>query len=441
MKKFATAVMLIITGYATVYAQVKTLSLEEAVALGLQSSKQLTLAKHEVDKASAELEQAKDASLPTAKVTAGYSHALMLARSFYIPSSDGGGPKKLTLPFDNSVTMATLSISQPVFSGNQFHYARKSAALMIEVSKLNGETDKDEIAFNIISAYINYYKLKQNQKILAQNLSDIDSKLEEIKKFESQGLATRNDVLRFELEKSNMKLSAIELENNRKIVNYNLNILLGLADSTVIEEQDVSYKLDMNDSFENYLAQALKDRKELAGLKYQDQLSDININKVKDEKLPTLGVSGNLYYINPSKDIIPKSGTYLAPFMIGLNAGWDISSLYKNKNKLNEAKIQKQQVADRTEIIKDQIKTDVNKSYIQYKQALEKIVVLQDAITQATENERITESKFQNNLVTTTDRIDAQTLLYQSRINLELAKSDATAAYYALLKSTGHIQP
>lgn len=441
MKKFATAVMLIITGYATVYAQVKTLSLEEAVALGLQSSKQLTLAKHEVDKASAELEQAKDASLPTAKVTAGYSHALMLARSFYIPSSDGGGPKKLTLPFDNSVTMATLSISQPIFSGNQFHYARKSAELMIEVSKLNGETDKDEIAFNIISAYINYYKLKQNQKILAQNLSDIDSKLEEIKKFESQGLATRNDVLRFELEKSNMKLSAIELENNRKIVNYNLNILLGLADSTVIEEQDVSYKLDMNDSFENYLAQALKDRKELAGLKYQDQLSDININKVKDEKLPTLGVAGNLYYINPSKDIIPKSGAYLAPFMIGLNAGWDISSLYKNKNKLNEAKIQKQQVADRTEIIKDQIKTDVNKSYIQYKQALEKIVVLQDAITQATENERITESKFQNNLATTTDRIDAQTLLYQSRINLELAKSDATAAYYALLKSTGHIQP
>ncbi|MFT3748615.1 MAG: TolC family protein [Agriterribacter sp.] len=440
MKKFAIAVMLMITG-ATVYAQTKTLSLEEAVALGLQNSKQLILAAHEVDKASSELEQAKDASLPTAKVTAGYSHALMLARSFYIPSSDGGGPKKLTLPFDNSVTMATLSVTQPIFAGNQFRYARKSAELMIEVSKLNGETDKDDIAYNIINAYINYYKLKQNQKILAQNLSDVENKLEEIKKFESQGLATKNDVLRFELEKSNMKLSAIELENNRKIVNYNLNILLGLPDSTVIEEQDVSYKLDMNDSFENYVAQALKDRKELAGLKYQDQLSDININKVKDEKLPTLGVAGNLYYINPSKDIIPKNGAYLAPFMIGLNAGWDISTLYKNKNKLTEAKIQKQQVADKTEIVKDQIRSDVYKSYVQYKQALEKITVLQDAITQATENERITESKFQNNLATTTDRIDAQTLLYQSRINLELAKSDATAAYYALLKSTGHIQP
>jgi outer membrane protein len=58
-------------------------------------------------------------------------------------------------------------------------------------------------------------------------------------------------------------------------------------------------------------------------------------------------------------------------------------------------------------------------------------------VNQAEENERITESKFRNNLVNTTDRIDAQTLLYESRVNLELAKSDATVAYYDILRATG----
>lgn len=441
MKKCSGIVICLITIAFTSFAQTRTISLEEAVGLGLQNSKQLKLAQHKIDEANAQLEQAKDASLPSAKASVGYSHALMLSQSFYLPSSDDSDPKKLQLPFDNSLYQATLSINQPIFAGNQYKYARQSADLLVQVSRLNAETDKDEIAYNIISAYINYYKLKQNQKILAQNLDDVEHKLTEIKQFESQGLATKNDVLRFELEKSNMKLSAIELENNRRIVNYNLNILLGLSDSTVIEEQDVSYKLDLNDSFQSYLSQALKDRKEMASLQYEGRLSDININKVKDEKLPTVGVGGNLYYINPTKSIIPKSGAYLAPFVVGLNVGWDISSLYKNKNKLSEAKIQKQEVTERTGIIADQIKSEVNKSYITYKQALEKISVLQDAISQAAENERITESKFQNNLATTTDRIDAQTLLYQARINLELAKSDATQAYYALLKSTGHIQP
>ena len=127
-------------------------------------------------------------------------------------------------------------------------------------------------------------------------------------------------------------------------------------------------------------------------------------------------------------------------FRDGLNASWDISSLYKNKNKLNEAKIQRQQVAINRDLETDRVKTEVHESYVRYHLALDRIKILQTAITQATENERVMESKFHNNLATTTDRIDAQTLLYQSRINLELAKSDATIAYYSLLNSVGHIQ-
>jgi outer membrane protein len=162
---------------------------------------------------------------------------------------------------------------------------------------------------------------------------------------------------------------------------------------------------------------------------------------VHDEKLPTVGVGGNLYYINPTKALIPKGATYLAPFVVGVNASWDITGFFKNRNKLTEAHLQRQEVAATRELLTDQVKMDVNRSYNQYQQTLEKIKLLNDAVVQATENERITESKYKNNLATTTDRIDAQTLLYQSRLNLELAKADATAAYYTLLKTTGHIQP
>lgn len=440
MKKYAGAMILIMVAI-TSYAQNKKLSLSEAVSLGLQNSRQLQLAQHKTDQAQSQLDQAKDAVLPTAKVSAGYSHALMLARSIAIPSTDGNAPKTLKLPFDNALYQATLSINQPIFSGNQFKYARQSASLLVQLSELNAETDKDAISFNIINAYINYYKLRQNQKVVAQNLQDVESKLEEIKKFEAQGLATKNDVLRFELQKSDIMLTEMDLENNRKIVNYNLDILLGLPETTIIEEEDVSYKLDLNDDLSNYQEQALKNRNEIRALQYQDKLSDIEIKKVKDQMLPTVGVGGNLYFINPTKSIVPKSGAYVAPFIVGVNVGWDISTLYKNKNKQNEAHIEKLQVADNKSLVTDNIKTEVNQRYLQFQQSLRKITVLQQSILQATENERITESKFKNNLASTTERIDAQTLLYQARINLELAKADATAAYYALLQATGDIQP
>ena len=421
-------------------AQTKTLSLEEAVQLGVQNSKQLKLSQSKIDQATSQLEQSKDAALPSAKVSVGYEHALMLSRKLSIPG-DTAKSGTIKLPFDNPLYQATLSINEPIFQGNEFKYAKRSANLLIKMSKLDAEKDKDEVVYTIISSYINYYKIKQSQDIVEQDLKDIQNKLDEISKYENQGLATLNDVLRFQLQKSNTQLTQIELENNRKIANYNLNVLLGLPDSIVLQVQEVSYKLDVNNPLDQYLQQALRDRKEFGSITYQSEIADINIKKVHDEKLPTISAGGNLYYFNLSKPIIPSSGAFLAPFVIGINASWDISTLYKNKNKLIEADIEKRQVDISRDIQVDKVKTEVNQSYREYELALEKIKVLQDAVTQSTENEREMESKFHNNLATTTDRIDAQTIVYQSRINLELAKSDATLAYYTLLKSIGHIQP
>ena len=439
-KKIVSGLVLLLTIFSA-EAQTRTISLEEAVRLGVQNSKQLKLAQNKIEQAVSQLEQAKDETLPTAKISGGYSHALMLQRSFALPSSDGTDPKSMRFPFDNTLYQATLSVNQPIIAGHRYRYARESANLLIQSSKLNAETDRDEIVYNVINAYINFYKIQQNRKIVAQNLQDVESKLVEVKKFESQGLATKNDVLRFQLEKSNIQVQEIELNNNLKVVNYNLNILLGLPENTTVQVQDVVYKLDLNDRPDVYMKQALQDRKEFSSLNYQDKLAEINVKKVHDEKLPTVGVGGNLYYINPTKALIPKGATYLAPFVIGVNASWDITGFFKNRNKLTEANLQRQEVAATRELLTDQVKMDVNRSYNQYQQTLEKIKLLNDAVVQATENERITESKFKNNLATTTDRIDAQTLLYQSRLNLELAKADATAAYYTLLKTTGHIQP
>ena len=421
-------------------AQTKTLTLEEAVQLGVQNSKQLKLSQSEIDQALSKLERTKDAALPSAKVSVGYEHALMLSQTLKIPG-DTAKSGTIKLPFDNPLYQATLSINEPIFQGNEFKYAKRSANLLIKMSKLDAEKDKDEVVYTIISSYINYYKIKQSQDIVEQDLQDIQSKLDEITKYENQGLATLNDVLRFQLQKSNTQLTQIELENNRKIANYNLNVLLGLPDSTVLRVQEVSYKLDVNNPVDQYLQQALRDRKEFGSIMYQSEIADINIKKIHDEKLPTVSVGGNLYYFNLSKPIIPSSGAFLAPFVIGLNASWDISTLYRNKNRLIEADIEKRQVDISRDMQVDKVKTEVNQSYREYELALEKIKVLQDAVTQSTENEREMESKFHNNLATTTDRIDAQTILYQSRINLELAKSDATIAYYTLLKSIGHIQP
>jgi outer membrane protein TolC len=436
IRKLAGALCLLLFAAFATTAQTKTLSLDEAVQLGIQNSKTLKRSQNKIDEAVTRVGQAKDAALPSAKVSLQYLHALMMSRLVSIP---GITKDPIKLPFDFPAYLGTLSVTEPIFAGNQLKYARQSADLLLQMSRLDADKDKEDITWLVINSYINYDKILENQLIVAKNMQDIQEKLDQITKFEGQGLATQNDVLRYQLQKSQMQLTVIELENNRKIANYNMNVLLGLSDSTEIILPKVNYKVDEHPVFAELLQEAETNRRELQDLSYQTRLADINVKKIHDQRLPTVAASGGMYYINPTGQVIPTNNNLLAPITLGIGASWDIGTVYTNKNKEREAAIQRQDLNTARGQSVDDIRQEVHSQYMMYEQSLEKIKVLQVAVNQAEENERITESKFRNNLVNTTDRIDAQTMLYESRVNLELAKSDATIAYYNILRSTGKI--
>jgi outer membrane protein len=63
--------------------------------------------------------------------------------------------------------------------------------------------------------------------------------------------------------------------------------------------------------------------------------------------------------------------------------------------------------------------------------------VYQTAIAQADENYKIVRNKFQNQLATTTDLLDADVAQLQARLNSAFAKADASVAYNKLLQTAG----
>lgn len=436
MKKSIVALAFLLISLPGLRAQsTHALSLEDAVKLGLDNSKQLKQSKNKIDEAITKLNQAKDAQLPSAKVGFQYLNAFMLTQTW----NSGFTQNPLQFPFYLPAYIGTASVSEPIFAGNSLRYAKKSADLMIQMSKLDAEKDKDDVIYLVIESYVNINKIIQSQKVVAQNMEDVDGKLTEIIKYEAQGLATKNDVLRYQLQKSQIQLNQIELENNRKIAVYNLDIVLGLPDTTDLDLTDAPYKLSETPVFSDLISQADSGRKEILDYGYQDKVADINIKTIQGQRLPTLAATGGAYYINPTKRLIPEDNTALVPLTLGLALNWDLGSLWTNRNKVRQAEVQKRELQTDKDIALDDIHKEVHRTFIEYQQALQQIKVLEVAVEQAEENERVTEAKFKNNLVSTTDRIDAQTLLYQSRVNLELAKSDATIAYYTMLKSTGTI--
>ena len=177
----------------------------------------------------------------------------------------------------------------------------------------------------------------------------------------------------------------------------------------------------------------------MKSLDLRTRVAETNIKNIQANTLPTLAASGSAYYVDVNANPIPKSGSYITPISVGLTLGWNFDALWKNKNKMAQAKVQREEVVINKDIEIDNVKRDVNQNYQNYLMAVDKIRLLQTSIAQAGENNKILESKYQSNIASATDRADAETLLYQAQINLELAKADAGLAYYTLINSIGKL--
>lgn len=414
-------------------AQDRTITLTEAVKLGLDNSKVLRLSQSKIDQAVSQYNQTKDKALPTGNVSFAYNRAEIPYNTLAFGSSN------IHLPKNANAYLGIASLSETIFAGGKYKYAQESTQILTNISRLDAEKDKDQITYEIISEYYNLYKVLQSKKVVDQNLETIDAQIHQSQRFFDQGLVTKNDVLRFQLQRSNVELTGIDLESNRKIINYNLDILLGLSETTRLSIAQINETNQNLSALSNYIDTAVSYRQELKQLDLRNKYAETNIKTINANTTPTLAASAGAYYLDASGNPLPRSGNFVTPITVGLTAAWNFGTLWTNKNKLAEARIQRDEVAINKGITLDNIKNEINQNYQNYLTALSKIKLLQTSIEQAGENNNILASKYKSNIASATDKADAETLLYQAEINLELAKADAGLAYYTLLKSTGKL--
>src|SRR6201996_8596080 len=257
LKRYSLPVLITTLIFATTAnAQERVITLDEAIKLGVESSNQVKLSKAKINQAISQFEQAKDRSKPSGSVSFGYDRAEIPANKLDL------GPTSIGLPKNDNAYLGIASFSETLLGGHKLRYAQQSTELLTQVARLDADNDKDQITYDIINAYYNLYKVLQSKKVVQQNLSSIDQQIKQSQRFFEQGLVTKNDVLRFQLQRANVELNGIDLETNRKIVNYNLNILLGLPETTQLNIDQINDDKPVS-NLESYIDTALTNRSEL----------------------------------------------------------------------------------------------------------------------------------------------------------------------------------
>jgi len=422
-------------------AKARYLSMDSAVSMGVKHSHVLELSNAQVKQAQASMNEVKDMIMPNIDASLGYTRLSDVpVQYFHFPGSPSPIPSTTLFPIILNNYSAGLSASESVFNGFQWKYGVSSLTFSEKAAEYTMEDKKKNVELGIITAYLNLFKLQKAHYLILQSLENIKAHVKEVSDFADHGLATQNDVLRVKLQQSNTELSEIDVKNQMQMVNYNLDIMLGLPENTSIQPDTINILADKSiQPLPYYMQKVADNRSDLKAADMQQKAQEQGIKVTESMKYPKLIIAADLNDLRPNPRVVPPLDEFQPGWDIGVRLTYSFTGLYESKNKVAESYAKLSEAQAQYNQLSDQAKMEINQSYLEYSQALQKIDVANRSLDQAKENYRIVKSKYDNHVALLTDLIDANNFLLNAQINLISAKADAQAAYYSLLKASGDL--
>ena len=420
--------------------QTKNLSLEEGSEVSLQNSNELKLNQAKIKEASAAAKEARERRLPDFKISGAYMRLaqpdidlkVKLSGNSSQQQSGEGTTTQTSSPVVDQMMYGMANISLPLFTGFKIQYGIEAAKYLEQAAKLDAEKNRDDVIQNTVAAYSNLYKAQAALELVKENLKQSEQRVKDFSNLEKNGLMTRNDLLKAQLQQSNVELTLLDAQNNYELSQINMNLMLGLPENTVLLANVPSTTITDTKNFETWETLALENRKDATALSYRERAASAGVKAAKGDYYPNVALTGGYVAAH-----IPHFLTITNALNGGVGLSYSPSSLWKNGAKVAQAKAQLEQVQINQNMLNDGIRLQVAQAYQSYLSAVKKLDVYEKAVQQANENYRIVKNKYDNALSTTTDLLDADVAQLQAKINQSNGNADAMVAYKKLLQTTG----
>jgi outer membrane protein len=411
----------------------RALTLKEAVTLSLSNNKNLKIADAKTLEAKAKLQEARLRRYPDVSVSAAHMRVNQPNVDLKVPTGNaesGGGQSPIAV---DQLSYGMANASLPLFSGFRIREGISSAHSLHKAAELDARRDKEEIIQHTIEAFYDLYKAQAAVTLVHENLRQAEARVHDFTKLEQNGLLARNDLLKAQLQQSNIELSLLDAENNLEIANFNMDLMLGLEPDTRLQP-DTSGLSDLSrvQNMSELEQAALSQRPDYRSMVEQRAAAQAGIKASQADYYPSLAVTGG--YIAAD---IPGLLRVTNAVNVGLGLSYNLGSLYKNGAKVQQAKAREMQIEAGIEQLNEGIRVQVHKAYFNYLESVKKIDVYRKAVEQASENYRIVKNKHENALATTTDLLDADVARLQAHIQYEFAKADAMVAWHKLGEVSG----
>lgn len=440
--RMAHSLLLIFLLLSSLPAQEKlTLSVDQCIQIGLERSKSLHASLMNLQLADARASEVHTLRLPSLRF------AGVFTRLSDVPPFEVTLPFALPFPSPNRFTISPtildnynfrLTLQQPLFTGMRLRSSSEIADLAARSSSLEYERDKRELVYSIRGAYWSLSKAVALQELARENADRLKSHLGDAESSLAQGLLTKSEVLRVQVQYSAARLKVIEATNAVQLAVLHLNSTIGLPLSTGLELSSKARGTEMQfGSLEDLIRQALLQRAEAQTARLRVQAGEVGVTLARSAWFPQVFINGNYQYARPNPRILPAQDKFADTWDVGLSVSLDIWNWGSTFHQTDQAQARLQQAQDISAQLKDGITLEVTQAFLTLGQSKERIAVAEQGVQQAEESYRITNERFKRGVALNSELLDAEVALLEAQTNYTHALIDSQLAQARLQKAVG----
>lgn len=406
-------------------ANAEILSLNDCLRRAASGNYSLTVTAHDAKIAKENIVQAKSGYLPKLDIQGGYT--LQAAPQAVAIRGQEAETQDAAYGFFG------VTATQTIYDFGRTSSQTRRASLLRDAVDSTYHAREQDVFMQVVEAY---YSILEARKILGAADEEIIQRNDHLRiatNLYEQGVVTRNDLLQAEVKLADSRqkrLAAANLAENRWLY---LNYLTGrpLPFRADLEEKTPLDTLPDGGAAEQ---KALANRPELISLTKMVEAGEAEVSASRSGYYPELFAKGSIDYVENSK--VREQAIYAATVGVRLNLFDGLTTTSRLRQ--STADLMKQR--DNLRLAQEQIRLELATAINDARVAAEQIRTVETAIRQGEENLRINRDRYQAQVGTATDVIDAQTLLTQIRTDYFRAVFNYQVATARVKKAMGELQ-
>ncbi|HVN75140.1 MAG TPA: TolC family protein [Thermoanaerobaculaceae bacterium] len=379
--------------------------------------------------AAAEGTRRAQASLhPTLSLTGGYQ-----ARDHNIVAKFG----TLRAPeAEQDFLTGELDLSYLLWDGGRRQSAISSSRSLEAATAQRGSADVRSTQLDGLAAYLRVLTFKAQRQVLAQRAAALKDHLRQVQDMFDQGVVARNDLLETEVRLRLVEDQSGQVDNGEAVAAESLNRLMGRdpARPLVLPERlpsppplpAVVVELERRAADTNPQLLALAAR-----LKAEEDVVTLR----KSDSAPTVFAEASHTYQQNRYLVYPNAN------LVFLGVSWQAYDGGAREASVREAEFAAARTREEIADLKRQLAIQIDQAYRDYSQAVREAATAETNVRAAEENLRIEEDQYKAGLVRTTDVLDAESVLAESRFSLVNQHYDAYLKQGVLLTAAGEDLP